>query len=112
MHKDRIAEFLLESVTTHERAASTLGDLRETAATRGEVWFWANVLGTAASLLWRAMLADKRRMLGLALRAWLLSLALSAASTIVGLFIVGLVLVLNNNGSGAVDASLAPPHPH
>jgi hypothetical protein len=39
MHKDRIAEFLLESVTTPERAVSTLGDLRETAAARGEAWF-------------------------------------------------------------------------
>jgi hypothetical protein len=35
MHKDRIAEWLLESVTTRERAASTVGDLRETAAARG-----------------------------------------------------------------------------
>jgi len=112
MHKDRVAEFLLESVTTRERSAPTLGDLRESAATRGEVWFWANVLGTTASLLWRAMVADKRRMLGLALRAWLLSLAVGAAVTIAGIFIVGLVLGLTaSNGSigfGFTITSLLP----
>ena len=53
MHKDRIAEWLLESVTTSENAATTVGDLREIAGTRGEVWFWWSVLGTSTSLLWQ-----------------------------------------------------------
>src|SRR5580698_146898 len=109
MHNDRIAEWLLESVTTPERAASTVGDLREIAATRGEVWFWANVLGTTASLLWRAMVADKRRTLGLAIRAWLLSLVMGTAVTIVCIFIIFLSLGLTlENRSGWSPISLLP----
>jgi hypothetical protein len=103
MHNDRIAEFLLESVTTRERAASTLGDLRETAATRSEAWFWSCVLGTTVSLLWRAMVADPRRMLGLALRAWLLALAMGATLTIVDIFFVGWVIGFTQDaGEGSV----------
>jgi len=109
MYRDRIAEFLLESVTTRERAATTLGDHRESAATRGEVWFWSNVLGTTASLLWRTMVADKRRMLGLALRAWFLSLVVGAAVTIAGIFIVGMVVGLDRPVHvGFTIASLVP----
>lgn len=73
MHNDRIAEILVEAVTTRARAASILGDLRETAASRGEIWFWACILRTAAALVWRGMIADWRSTFGLALRwVWLL----------------------------------------
>ena len=54
MRDDRIAEILLEAVTRRERAASIVGDLRETSATRGEMWFWAGTVRAAFSLLWRA----------------------------------------------------------
>jgi len=73
MRKDRIAEWLLESVTTRQRAASTVGDLRESAAARGEAWFWLSVLGTAASLSRRGVADDPRGMLGLAFRGLLLA---------------------------------------
>src|ERR1035437_2113127 len=53
MHSVHIAEWILALVTTRDRAASTVGDLTEGAATRGVVWFWCGVLRTAASLLWR-----------------------------------------------------------
>ena len=72
----RIAEWVLELVTAHERAASTVGDLRESAATRGEAWFWSSVLRTMGSLLWRGIIAEPRMMLWLALRAWLVGLGL------------------------------------
>jgi len=103
MRKDRIAEWLLESVTTRERAASTVGDLRETAATRGEAWFWWSVLGTTVSLLWRGMVADPRRVLGLAFRAWLVSLCLAAAVAFADVFVGGLLLgamALRNSTGG------------
>jgi hypothetical protein len=53
MHSTNIAEWILALVTTRDRAASTVGDLTEGAATRGAVWFWSGVLRTSASLLWR-----------------------------------------------------------
>jgi hypothetical protein len=62
-----IAESILALVTSHDRAASTVGDLIEGAATRGAVWFWSGVLRTAASLLWRGILEQSARFTGLAL---------------------------------------------
>jgi hypothetical protein len=76
MHRDRIAEWILAQVTSRERAASTVGDLVETAATRGPAWFWSSVLGTAASLLWRGIATDPRGMLGLAFCGWAVSVGL------------------------------------
>ena len=67
MHNVNIAEWILALVTTRDRAASTVGDLAEGAATRGVVWFWSGVLRTAASLLWRDVLEKSVRFTGLAL---------------------------------------------
>ncbi len=60
MHNINIAEWILALVTTRDRAASTVGDLAEGAATRGAVWFWSGVLRTAASLLWRDIVGTER----------------------------------------------------
>jgi hypothetical protein len=118
MRKDRIAEWLLDRVTTHERAASTVGDLRETAASRGGAWFWWSVTRTAVSLLWRGMVADPRAMLGLAFRAWLVSLCLAAVASFAGVFVAGMVFGVmamrhSTGGLGAVsggfgDAEMLP----
>jgi hypothetical protein len=62
-----IAESILGVVTSRDRAASTVGDLIEGAATRGTVWFWSGVLRTAASLLWRDIVEQSARFAGLAL---------------------------------------------
>jgi hypothetical protein len=67
MHSFRIAEWLLALVTTRDRAAATVGDLAEGAATRGGVWFWSGVLRTAASLMWRDIAEHPARITGLAL---------------------------------------------
>ena len=67
MHNVNIAEWILALVTTRDRAASTVGDLAEGAATRGAVWFWSGVLRTAASLLWRDIVEQSARFTGLAL---------------------------------------------
>jgi hypothetical protein len=66
MHSAHIAEWILALVTTRDRAASTVGDLTEWAATRGAVWFWSGVLRTAASLLWHDVAERPARVTGLA----------------------------------------------
>jgi hypothetical protein len=66
MHSVHIAEWILALVTTRDRAASTVGDLTEGAATRGVVWFWSAVLRTAASLLWLDVAEHPARVTGLA----------------------------------------------
>ena len=66
MHSVHIAEWILALVTTRDRAASTVGDLTERAATRGVAWFWCGVLRTAASLLWRDVAEHPARVTGLA----------------------------------------------
>jgi hypothetical protein len=66
MHSTNIAESILALVTTRDRAASTVGDLTEEAATRGVVWFWSGVLRTAVSLLWRDVMERPARVTGLA----------------------------------------------
>jgi hypothetical protein len=66
MHSVYIAEWILALVTTRDRAASTVGDLTEQAATRGVVWFWSGVLRTAASLLWRDFAERPAPLTGLA----------------------------------------------
>jgi hypothetical protein len=102
----RIAEWLLESVTTRERAASTVGDLRETAATRGEAWFWASVLGAAGALLWRGMVAEPRRMLGLAFRGLLMTFVVQLGITTI-VFVISAaraLLVATSMGLGGPEA--------
>lgn len=66
MHSLHIAEWILALVTTRDRAASTVGDLTEGAATRGVAWFWFGVLRTAASLLWLEVAEHPARVIGLA----------------------------------------------
>ena len=66
MHSVTIAERILALVTTADRAASTVGDLTEVAATRGAVWFWSGVIRTAASLLWSDIAERPARFTGLA----------------------------------------------
>ena len=66
MHSVHIAEWILALVTTRDRAASSVGDLTEGAATRGVVWFWSGVLRTAASLLWLDVAEHPARVTGLA----------------------------------------------
>lgn len=66
MHSVNFAEWILALVTTRDRAASTVGDLTEGAASRSVVWFWSGVLRTAASLLWRGVAEHPARVMGLA----------------------------------------------
>ncbi|SPF51964.1 membrane hypothetical protein [Candidatus Sulfopaludibacter sp. SbA4] len=77
MRSIHIAEWILALVTSRDRAASTVGDLVEEAATRGVFWFWSGVLRTAASLLWRDVAERPARMAGLAFRGLAIELALS-----------------------------------
>jgi hypothetical protein len=111
MHKDRIAEWLLSQVTTRERAVSTVGDLTEAAATHAAGWFWSNVVRTLASLLWRGFADAPGPMLGLALRAWLLSLALALAALlciVVLAAIFGLAYAMLTSAIGSVNGAFTP----
>ena len=80
MLKAQVAEWILKLFTTPERAASTVGDMVEEA--HGALWFWISVVRTVFSFIWRDMSADPLYMTGLAIRAWLLSMAL-----VVGFFL-------------------------
>jgi hypothetical protein len=66
----RVGEWILALVTTGDRAAATVGDLMEVAATRGVVWFMASVLATALSIAWRDVQAEPGRMARLAVRGF------------------------------------------
>ena len=83
MRNAHIAEWILAQVTARDRAASTIGDLTERAATRDAVWFWLSVLRTAVSFLWRGVAEHPARLTGLAL----LGIALYAG---IGLLFAGL----------------------
>lgn len=61
------AEWILSLVMNPDRAASTAGDLGESASSRGAVRFWFSVARTAGSLLWRGLIAEPVRMFGFAL---------------------------------------------
>lgn len=91
MRSIHIAEWILALVTSRDRAASTVGDLVEEAATRGAFWFWPSVLRIAASLLWRDVAERPARMTGLAFRGLAIELGLSlfflALSGVVGAMI-------------------------
>jgi hypothetical protein len=50
MRNASVAEWILSRVTGPERAASIVGDLIESADSRGGVWFWSSVIRTAFSL--------------------------------------------------------------
>jgi hypothetical protein len=69
MRNAQVAEWILSLVTTPERAAATVGDLLENAASRSRFWF--GVWRTAFSLLWRDFSGDPARMMSLAFRGFL-----------------------------------------
>ena len=89
MRNAQIAEWILSLVTTPERAASTVGDLMESAPSRGR--FWLGVLRTGVSLLWREVAVDPARMIGLAVRGTLLEIVMFMAFVILAAFLGGIV---------------------
>ncbi len=79
MRRATVAQLILSLATTPDRAATTVGDLLEESATRGSLWFWSSVLGTAGSLCWRDFRSAPLRMLWLGFWGWLASLFYGAA---------------------------------
>jgi hypothetical protein len=73
------AERILTLVTTPDRAAATVGDLLEDARGQRPVWFWAGVLETACSSVWRDLCISPRQMVCLGFWGWLLAVCLAAA---------------------------------
>src|SRR5688572_21720826 len=98
MFKVDVAEWILSMTTTPERAAAAAGDLMQESHTRGSLWFWANLLKTTASLVWRAWAAEPFYLTGLALRAFLLQAALMLAVSVVWGVLIGVALVLSGKG--------------
>ena len=92
MHKDRIAEWILRLVTTPERAATTVGDLMESAGQHGGFWFWSNLVQTALAMLWNSFAAEPGRFLKLgirgSLRAYLFA-NLAQLGAVAGFMLVG-----------------------
>lgn len=99
MRKPDIAEWILSLTTTPERASSTAGDLLEEATTRGTVWFWASLVRTTASLVWRSWTEAPLTMASVALRATLLQIGVLigvlAATTAVSLIFVAALLLFS-----------------
>jgi hypothetical protein len=94
MPDTRTAESILALVTSRDRAASTVGDLLEQSANRGEAWFWSGVLRTATSLLWRGFADNAGRMVGLAFLGLVIdavSAGIFAATTAIVYFLVAYI---------------------
>ncbi len=87
MRNTQVAEWILSLVTSPERAASTVGDLMESASTRAG--FWLGVLRTALSLLWGEFAAEPATMMGLAFRGALLETVILVAFVICAAFVGG-----------------------
>ena len=54
MRSTAFAERILALFTDRERASCIVGDLAETARSRGSLWFWRSLAGTALRLGWRS----------------------------------------------------------
>jgi hypothetical protein len=110
MRNSRLAEWILALVTTSDRAAATVGDLMEGAQTRGALWFWASVVGTAFSIMWRDVRAEPGKMAWLAVRANLYGLGWILLCTI-PMFLVFFFwggIVGWTSGIGAIATNLNP----
>src|SRR6188472_1824938 len=79
MHSPQIAEWILRLVTAPDRAATVVGDLIEESEHRGTIWFWWNVVLTAAAHVWTE-LRDRP--------VWMMVLALSGVAKII---VIGVV---------------------
>jgi hypothetical protein len=102
MRNAAVAEWILTLVATPDRAASTVGDLVEEAASRGSLWFWSCVLRTAGSHLWHDLTVSPLRMLGLAFR-WLLMCWF--LSFLIGAFVISVWIgILDHWGVRVCDA--------
>jgi len=76
MDRGRIAEGVLSLAMEPGRAASVSGDLLETGAARGPVWYWSNLARTVAGTVGRDLGERPLFFAGLAARAALLLCAL------------------------------------
>jgi hypothetical protein len=95
MRNARIAEWLLSLVMTPERAVATVGDLIEATPARSVLSFWASVMSTLLSFVWRELAADPWRLGGLAVRAFVLSLVVMFLGIFLFSIVAGTLTVLS-----------------
>jgi hypothetical protein len=67
MRKTDAAEAILSLTTSRDHAASIAGDLVQQAPLKGTIWFWGSLVGTTASLTWKAFTEAPLRITGLGL---------------------------------------------
>jgi hypothetical protein len=72
MDKGRLAEWILTLAMEPAKAASVIGDLQETGASRDAGWFWSNVFQTLAATVWNDIKTQPLFVVGLAARGALL----------------------------------------
>ena len=66
MDKGKIAEWFISLVMERPQAASVVGDLLETGASRSGGWFWSNVFRTWIATAWRDGRSQPRFVFGIA----------------------------------------------
>jgi hypothetical protein len=95
MRNARIAEWLLSLVMTPERAMATVGDLIEATPARHVLSFWASVISTLLSFVWRDLAADPWQLGRLAVRALVLGLVMMFLSVFLFSIVAGTLMVLS-----------------
>lgn len=99
MHNLQMAEWILNLVTTPDRAASTVGDLAENSRR-----FWADVLRTAGSMVWSDVVRDRKQMMFLALRGFAFEIGVGILLVLALGIAFGLVVAI------CIFAGWQPPH--
>jgi hypothetical protein len=79
MFEAAFAQTLLSLFTARDRAESIIGDLTEDSRSRGRIWFFLQVSGTASALCLKSVVSAPWRSLGLGTAAFVLWLAVYLA---------------------------------
>ena len=111
MRNPRLAEWILSLVTAPERASATVGDLLEDRVHAGALRFWSAVLITAGSLLWRDVIADPKRIAGLAVYGVFLELLLSFVAAVVLVVLYAVIALVGSGVNPGVQWTVGPSMP-
>lgn len=76
-----LAQWILSLVTSHDRAAATIGDLVEEGASPPA--FWGSIVWTVLSLVWSELSSAPLEMFGLAVYGFVIAIVLAASQGVV-----------------------------